>query len=118
MADIIAPAPVSDRKAIPDDDPALTSSLRSVIEGLAEGKVSEELFTPDARKQLVPSLREFGPQLIGFYDPLKSFILVEQKHESDRTIRKYRAMYGTKPVLWTFVLGSDHGIISMQPVSE
>ena len=109
---------MSDRKAIPDDDPSLTASLRSVIEGLADSKVNEELFTQEARKQLVPSLREFGPQLIGFYDPLKSFILVEQKRESDRTIRKYRAMYGPKPVLWIFVLGGDRRIISMEPVSE
>ena len=118
VADIIAPAPVPDRKAIPDDDTALTASLRSVIESMAEGRVNEELFTPEASKQLVPSLREFGPQLIGFYDPLKSFTLVEQKRESNRTIRKYRAMYGTKPVLWTFVVKDDRRIISIEPVSE
>jgi CubicO group peptidase (beta-lactamase class C family) len=118
VADIIAPAPVLDRKSIADDDPALTATLRALIEGLAVGRVDEELFTPEARKQLLPSLREFGPQLIGFYDPLKSFTLVEQQRESNRTIRKYRAMYGTKPVLWTFVLGNDRRIISMEPVSE
>jgi CubicO group peptidase (beta-lactamase class C family) len=118
VADIIAPGPAPDRKAIPDDDPALTASLRGVIEGMADGRVNEKLFTPEARKQLVPSLREFGPQLIGFYDPLKSFTLVEQKRESNRTVRKYRAMYGTKPLLWTFVLGNDRRIISIQPVSE
>ena len=118
VADIIAPGPVPARKPIPDDDSALTASLRSVIEGLADGKVNEELFAPEARKQLVPSLREFGPQLIGFYDPLQSFTFVEQKPESNRTIRKYRAMYGTKPVLWTFVLGNDRRIISMEPISE
>lgn len=118
VADIIAPAAVPDRKALPDDDPQLTASLRSVIVGMADGKVNEELFTPEARKKLVPSLREFGPQLIGLYDPLKSFTLVEQKLESNRSIRKYRAMFGTKPVLWTFVLGDDRRIISMQPVPE
>jgi CubicO group peptidase (beta-lactamase class C family) len=118
VADIVALAPVPDRKAIPDDDPALTASLRSVIDGLAEGRFNEELFTPEARKQLVPSLKEFGPQLIGLYDPLKSFTLVEQKREANRTIRRYRGSYGTKPILWTFVLGSDRRIISMQPVSE
>jgi hypothetical protein len=118
VADIVEPSPVPDRKEIPDDDPTLTASLRGVIEGIADGRVNEELFSPEARKQLVPSLREFGPQLIGFYEPLKSFTLVEQKRESNRTIRKYRAMYGTKPVLWTFVLGNDRRIISMEPVSE
>ena len=118
VADILAPAPVPDRKAIPDDDPPLTASLRGVIVGMAEGQVNLELFTPEARKALVPSLREFGPQLIGLYDPLQSFTLVEQKLESNRRVRKYRAMFGSKPVLWTFVLGDDRRIISMQPVPE
>ena len=118
VADIILPGPVSDRKSIPDDDPVLTASLRSVIEGMADGRFNDELFTPEARKQFVPALREFGPQLISIYDPLKSFTLVEHKREANRTIRKYLAMYGKKPVLWTFVLGDDRRIISMQPVSE
>lgn len=118
VADIIAPGPVPERKAIPDDDPVLSASLRSVIEGMTDGRFNDELFTLEARKQLVPALREFGPQLIGFYDALKSFTLVEQKRESNRNIRKYRAMYGTKPVLWTFVIGDDRRIISMEPVSE
>jgi CubicO group peptidase (beta-lactamase class C family) len=118
VADVIAPAPVPDRKAIPDDDPMLTELLRRVIVDMGNGKVNDELFTNDARKQLVPGLREFGPQLIAIYDPLKSFMLVEQKRESNRTTRKYRAMYGTKPVLWTFVLADDRRIISMEPVSE
>jgi CubicO group peptidase (beta-lactamase class C family) len=118
VADIIAPAPVPDRKVIPDDDPQLTASLRSVIVGMADGRVNDELFTPEARKELIPALREFGPQLIGLYDPLQSFTLVEQKKESDRNTRQYRAMFGTKPILWTFVLGADRRIISMQPLPE
>ena len=119
VADLFIPAPpIREIRGIADTDAKLTLILWEVLLDAAQGKVNADLFNSEAQKSLVPAFRDFGPVFFISLDPLQSFVLVEQSAEGERRIRRYRALFGKKPIIWTFVLGKDGKIISMEPTSE
>ena len=119
VADFFIPAPpLRETRGIEDNDEKLTFMLRAVLLDAAQGKVNADLFDSEALKSLVPAFKDFGPVFFSSLDPLQSFVLVEQSTESERRIRRYRTLFGKKPVIWTFVLSKDGKIISMEPTSE
>jgi CubicO group peptidase (beta-lactamase class C family) len=119
VADLFIPAPpFRETRGIEDNDEKLTFMLRGVLLDAAQGKVNADLFDQEAQKSLVPAFRDFGPVFFTSLDPLQSFVLVEQSAEGERRIRRYRALFGKKPIIWTFVLSKDGKIISMEPTSE
>jgi hypothetical protein len=119
VADFFIPAPsLSESRGIEDNDEKLTSILRSVLLDAEQGKVYPDLFDSEAQKSLVPAFKEFGPVFFSSLDPVQSFVLIEQSAEGEKRVRRYRALYGKKPIIWTFVLSKDNKIISMEPISE
>lgn len=114
----IPPPPLREIRGIADTDEKLTLILREVLREAAQGKVNADLFNSEAQKSLVPAFRDFGPVFFSSLDPLQSFVLVGQSAEGGKRIRRYRALYGNKPIIWTFVLSEDGKIISMEPTSE
>jgi CubicO group peptidase (beta-lactamase class C family) len=118
VADYFVPPPADPAKPIADTDSRLTAALRSVLGDAAAGRVNAELFTPEARKQFVPALREMGPQVLGVFDPVRSMELLEETKQGAATVRRYRVTLGSKPMIWTFVLDAGGKIQSMQPSSE
>ena len=119
VADLFIPAPpIREIRGIADTDAKLTLILWEVLLDAAQGKVNADLFNSEAQKSLVPAFRDFGPVFFSSLDPLQSFVLIEQSAEGERRIRRYRALFGKKPIIWTFVLSKDGKIISMEPTSE
>jgi CubicO group peptidase (beta-lactamase class C family) len=119
VADLFIPAPpIREVRGIADTDEKLTLILREVLLDAAQGIVNADLFNSEAQTSLVPAFRDFGPVFFISLDPLQSFVLVEQSAEGERRIRRYRALFGKKPIIWTFVLSKDGKIISMEPTSE
>ncbi|HLE62325.1 MAG TPA: hypothetical protein VI750_04255 [Pyrinomonadaceae bacterium] len=119
VADLFIPAPpLRENRGIEDNDEKLTFMLRSVLLDAAQGKVNADLFNSEAQKSLVPAFRDFGPVFFSSLAPLQSFVLVEQSAEGETLVRRYRALFGKKPVIWTFVLSKDGKMISMEPTSE
>jgi D-alanyl-D-alanine carboxypeptidase len=77
---------------IEDKDTETTERLRGVFERAQKGEIDTELFTDEAKKQLVPHIREDKDRLVAF-GALKEFQLLERK-EGDEGVRlRYRAVF-------------------------
>jgi CubicO group peptidase (beta-lactamase class C family) len=74
---------------IADSDKATTERLRKMFEGALKGELDEALFTDEAKKQLVPRIKDDKERLASF-GALKSFDLVERKDEGDGQRLRYR----------------------------
>ncbi len=118
VADLLLPTPPELDRGVEDRDPALTAVHRRVLEDAASGKVDRSLFAPEASAGLLPALQGMGPQIVGGLDPIQRIILREDRQNGPHRIRRYRVLFGTKPMLWTFELDSSGKIASMNPGSE
>lgn len=118
VADQYVPTPPLEGGGIEDNDPNTTLRLKAVLLDAAQGKVDPTPFTPEAQAGFVPALKNFGPVYFDSLDPLRSFVLIEQKDEGHRRIRRYRALFGRKSVIWTFELTEEGKIISIEPRAE
>jgi CubicO group peptidase (beta-lactamase class C family) len=117
VADRLLPATPSS-PALEDDDPALTVRLAAVLRDAGQGKVDPDQLAPAARDELVASLMEAGPLVIGVFDPIVRMELVEERRGRGRRVRKYRVLFGDIAQYWQFTLDSDGKIAAMQPTSE
>ena len=117
IADILLP-PGTLPPPIADSDPALTRRLRAVLASASEGKVNADEIAEPARAQLVATLREQGPIVVGMLDPIEDLVLVEERREPGRWTRKYRVMFGRSARYWSFDITPEGKIASLRPVSE
>ena len=75
---------------IADNDATTTERLRSMFEGALRGEVDEELFTGEAKKQLVPRIKDDKERLASF-GALKMFQLLDRKAANGGLQLRYRA---------------------------
>jgi CubicO group peptidase (beta-lactamase class C family) len=119
IADILIPPPAHKPfSGITDNDLQTTALLKKVLSDAAEGRVDPLLFSDEAQKGFVPSFKEFGPLVFGGFEPLQSFVLVEDKQNEDKKVRRYAALYGKKLVTWSFNLTRENKIESFEPKME
>jgi CubicO group peptidase (beta-lactamase class C family) len=109
------PAPVPEAA---DPNPALTARLSGMLNDAAKGTVSPDLFTPGAQQQLLPMVQHFLPLFFRPLDPLTSFRFVSRHEDGGLQTVEYRALYGDKSLLWTFLLTPDGKIQSLEPHVE
>lgn len=74
---------------IADEDPATTARMRRMFEGALKGELDEGFFTDEAKKQLVPRIRDDKARLASF-GALKSFRLLERKKSEGGVHLRYR----------------------------
>jgi CubicO group peptidase (beta-lactamase class C family) len=117
IADIVLP-PGTLPPPITDTDSALTGRLRAVLTAAGQGNVNADEIAEGTRTQVVATLREQGPIVIGMLDPIEGLVLVEERKEPARWTRKYRVMFGRSPRYWSFDLTPEGMIASLRPVSE
>ena len=117
VADLVLP-PGTVPPAIKDTDPALTARLRAVLAAAGAGKANADEIAGASRTELVRTLQEMGPIVIGMLDPIQGLELVEERREAGRWTRKYRVMFGQAARYWLFDLTADGTIAAMRPVSE
>ncbi|MFN6962342.1 MAG: serine hydrolase domain-containing protein [Pyrinomonadaceae bacterium] len=119
IADVYFPRPaVKPSRPITDSDADLTRLVRKFIADGMRDTVDETLFTTDAQAELVPAFRRFGLPLFGQLDPLASLDLIEEISKDGEITRKYRAIHGSKAVLWVFVFDKNKKIKSLDPTIE
>ena len=101
---------------ITDPDPPTSDRLRALITGAQKGEVDPELFTPEARKQLVPHIRSDKDTLAGFGE-LRSFDLLERKDRDGAVVLTYRAAFANEGLKFTFALDKEGKIagINIRP---
>jgi CubicO group peptidase (beta-lactamase class C family) len=119
VADILVPPPPRTDASIPDKDEKTTQSLKALLQELSAGKVDTSRFTPEAQQQFVPMLTGFALPFLRSLEPLRSFDLLEERTaEGGKTVRRYRAWYGNKPIVWMFELTPDGRVSNMSPTPE
>ena len=117
IADIILP-PGTSPPPIADSDPALTRRLRALLTAAGQGNANADEMAEGARTQLLATLREQGPIVIGMLDPIEGLELVDERKEPGRWTRKYRVMFGRSARYWSFGLTPEGKIASLRPASE
>lgn len=110
----LPPPPGLDAPGIPDGDPALSTALRGVVEGLMNGTLDAAAFAPSAQQELLPVLRTFGTPGSALYPPLQRMTLLEDRREGESRKRIYRAVYGKDvSVKWTFGLDAAGKVLEL-----
>jgi hypothetical protein len=104
--------------SVADRDPAVSERVRRLLAGAGAGRVDRDLLAPEARDRMGPMLDELGPQITVMLGPLDSLALVDETTRDGARVRRYRARYGAKPVLWTVVLDAQGRVLSVEPASE
>ena len=77
---------------IADKDEPTTERLKGVIVAALKGEVDPELFTAEAKKVLVPRIKQDKERLAAF-GPLKTFQLLERKASDGGLRLRYRAVF-------------------------
>jgi hypothetical protein len=117
IADLVRP-PGNPPPSIEDTNAPLTARLRAVLASAAEGRPSVDAIAEASRPELVRTLEEMGPIVIGMLEPIRGLELIEERRESSRWTRKYRVLFGQAAKYWLFELTADRRIAAMRPVSE
>ena len=119
VADLfIPPPPLREVKGVEDNDPAITQMLKTMLLDATQEKVNDSLFTVESQRQFLPAFKTFALPFFKSLDPLQSWVLIEHKKTEKSILRRYRAVYGKKVIIWNFELSTDGKIISMEPSSE
>jgi len=108
----LPPSPVRRKAIVPDPNPRVSKSLRSLVGGLAGNKLDigcfakgQEELIDDTRNLLVPYVRSLAA--------IEDFRLVESSPISEGHHYVYAATYGKKVVEWTFDLDDNAKIIGL-----
>ena len=98
--------PVLAKKAeepIADNDPQATERFKGLLLRAIKGEADPELFTEEAKKALVPRIRE-GKAMFAPFGALKAFQLLERKTTGEGMQLRYRTIFENETLNTTFVL--------------
>jgi CubicO group peptidase (beta-lactamase class C family) len=110
----LPPLPGLDAPGIADTEPALTATLRAVVEGIASGNLDAAAFSPSAQQELVPVLRTFGTPGNALSPPIRRVVLLEDRKDSEPRKRFLRVIHGQDiSVRWTFSLDAAGKILNL-----
>jgi hypothetical protein len=104
-------------KAIPDQEPEVTQTVRQILLNAAEGRVAPEQFTERAGAAMFPDqAKTLGANLRG-YGALDTLQLLERKVDGEDRLYRYRAAYAKASVLVdiTFNKGGRIGLLQARP---
>jgi CubicO group peptidase (beta-lactamase class C family) len=110
----LPPLPGLDEPGIADTEPALTATLRGIVEGAINGTIDAAAFAPSAQQELVPAVRSFGTPGSALYPPIRRVVLLEDRKDSEPRKRIYRVVYGKDiSVRWTFTLDAAGKVLDL-----
>jgi CubicO group peptidase (beta-lactamase class C family) len=103
--------------AIADPEPGTTARLREVLVSLQHGSVNPAFFAPSARAGL-QGLGQEGRRLLGSLGPLHTFALLQRTVTARQRVYRYRAVFGTTPLIWSFTLDIQGRIVNFAPQQQ
>ena len=96
--------------AAPDADPAATRLLRRTLTDLAAGNINPKTLTPQMQALLTPETIAQTDQSLAGMGPLTTLTFLSQSEQGGLKSYRYRAVYGTTPVLFEMTLTPDRKI--------
>lgn len=100
--------------AVPDTDPAVTRLLRRTLTALASGKIAPGTLTPEMRLALTPQVVAQSNQNLASLGPLTTLSFLTRTEQSGLKVYRYRAVYGTTPVIFVLALTPDSKIAGLR----
>jgi D-alanyl-D-alanine carboxypeptidase len=97
-------------RPIVDTDSATTQLLRRVVTALSQGTGDSAWYTPKVQQYYFPDRIKTRRRAFADLGPLTAFDLLETTDDKGRERRRYRAMFGATPVLFTYWLTPDRRI--------
>ncbi len=104
--------------AAPDTHPEVTRLLRRTLTDLAAGKVDPKTLTPQMRSLLTPQAIAQTNQALASYGKLTTLSFLSHAAQNGLEFYRYRAMYGTTPVIMVLALTPDGKIAGLRPQPE
>lgn len=104
-------------QGIEDKDPQTTVRLKQVVSDAQQGKADPGQFAAQSQA-LVGRIKQAGPQLLGQLGVFTSFVLLERTEAEGKVVYRYRAVFGTTSVIWTFELDKEGKIANLVPEPE
>jgi hypothetical protein len=109
------PPPVVMPQGIADARPEMSAMLRRVLDDGTAGKVDEERFGTQARKDFVPAFTDFLLPFLRTLSPVDEFVLLSERQTDKGIVRTYRARHGNKAQTWGFDVDRDGMILGFGP---
>ena len=89
----------AEEKPIADKEPQVTQMVRTLLQGIADGKARPEQFTEELEKHLFPDeIQELGPALKEMGE-VKALELMEKTDEGEQRNYRYRARYSQRTIM-------------------
>jgi D-alanyl-D-alanine carboxypeptidase len=104
--------------AAPDTHPEVTRLLRRTLTDLAVGKVDAKTLTPQMHAVLTPKNIAQTNQNLSSLGTLSTLSFLSQSPQGGLISYRYRAIYGTTPVIMVLTLTADGKIAGLRPQPE
>ena len=104
--------------AAPDSEPQVTRLLRRTLTDLASGKVSSDTLTPGMRSVLTPETIAQTNQSLASLGALGTLSFLTRTDQNGLKTYRYRALYGTTPVIVQLALTQDGKIAGLRSLVE
>jgi len=106
--------PSPEEAAAPDADPQVTRLLRRTLTALASGKVASSTLTPAMRSLLTPQTIAQFNQTLAALGTLTTLGFLTRTEKNGLKSYRYRAVYGTTPVIFEMALTPDSKIAGLR----
>ncbi len=104
---------VPEEAAAPDAHPEVTRLLRQTLTALAAGKIAAKTLTPRMRSVLTPQTIAQSRQALASLGTLTTLSFLSRSDQSSLKSYRYRAVYGTTPVIFQMALTQDSKIAGL-----
>ena len=104
---------------LPDQAPALTTSVRKLLEGVAAGRIDGSLLASAQRAEYVDDLNGVGPAWLGLFGPITQIMLVSDVVSAGGgRQRRYRVIFGTHVLAIDFVFDKAGKILEIDEAGD
>jgi D-alanyl-D-alanine carboxypeptidase len=121
LAGLFIPDLAIPARPIADSDPQFTQRVKLLLEGISEGRVDLQLFSPRLRSALSPDvLKAMKQEYEQQYGRLKSLLLLERRDDGASRLYMYRAAFEKKTLFYYLKVTGEGGIdeLGQEPEGE
>ena len=104
--------------AAPDTEPQVTRLLRRTLTDIAAGKIASDTLTPKMRSVLTPETITQTNQSLASLGALGTLSFLTRRDQNGLKTYRYRALYGTTPVIVQLALTQDGKIAGLRSLVE